>query len=278
MSSERVSTIGQQRQFNYALKPMSKDEFVKMMLADLPEVPVYFPTAARKNKEGARALSDLHQPRAFSPSEVVDLMRSGHVVVDVRSNTLFGAGHLPGSINIGLGGQFASWAGSLLAMETPLILVAEDKDAIEEAVMRLARAGHESVVGYLDGGIYAWTKAGQETGETPQIGVAELKDKIESDSTLQVIDVRRRGEYDGGHVPGAKNIPLAELKDNLDKVERDRPTAVICAGGYRSSIATCILKEGGVAYLYNTIGGTGAWRSAGYDLEMEDKARSCAPA
>jgi hydroxyacylglutathione hydrolase len=195
--------------------------------------------------------------------------------VDVRTNTLYGAGHIPGSMNIGLGGQFASWAGSLIPIGTPIILVVEEKEGIEEAVTRLARAGHESVVGYLDGGIYAWTKSGADMAETPQITIDQLKEKIEQVENLQIIDVRRKGEYNAGHVPGAKNIPLAELERNLDKIDKNRPTAIICASGYRSSISSYILKDGGVAYVYNTIGGTNAWRNAGYEIEMSANAPSC---
>jgi len=278
MSTERFSTIGQQRQFNYALKEMSKDDFIAMMTSDLPEVPAYFSTAVAKNKAGATSLDSLPQPKAMNSQEVKELMDKGHLVVDVRSNTLFGAGHVPNSMNVGLGGQFASWAGSLIPMGTPLILIVEEKEAIEEAVTRLARAGHESVVGYLEGGIYAWSKSGYDTAETPQITIDQLKEKMHEIENLQVIDVRRKGEYDAGHVPGAKNIPLAELKRNLDKIEKDRPTAIICASGYRSSISTYILKDSGVAYVYNTIGGTNAWRNAGYEIEMPANAPSCASA
>lgn len=278
MSTERFSTIGQQRQLNYALKNMTREQFVSMMCADLPEVPAYFPTAVEKNKTGCKSLDQLAEPRPMGAQEVRDLIQKGHLVVDVRSNTLYGAGHVPGSINIGLGGQFASWAGCLIEMGTPIILVVEDKGSIIEAVTRLARAGHESVVGYLDGGILAWSKSGHDTGETPQITIDQLKEKIAEVKDLQIIDVRRRGEWEAGHVPDAKNIPLAELRRNLDKIDKGRPTAIICASGYRSSISTHILKEAGVAYVYNTIGGTNAWRNAGYDIETAASAPSCASA
>ncbi|MBX3150218.1 MBL fold metallo-hydrolase [Candidatus Obscuribacterales bacterium] len=278
MSAERFSTIGQQRQFNYALKEMSKDDFIAMMCTDLPEVPAYFPTAVAKNREGAQSLDRLSQPKPMNPQEVHEAMSRGHLVVDTRTNTLYGGGHVPGSINIGLGGQFASWAGALIPIGTPLILVVEEKEQIDEAITRLARAGHESVVGYLEGGIYAWIKSGHDTGETPQITIDQLKEKMAEVKDLQVIDVRRKGEYEAGHVPGAINIPLADLKRNLDKVDKRRPTAIICASGYRSSISTHILKSGGVAYLYNTVGGTNAWRTAGYEVVVEENAPSCSKA
>jgi len=278
MSTERFSTMGQQRQMNYALKPMTKDEFVSMMCVDLPEQPAYFSAAVEKNRSGATALEELATPEPMGAQKVKELMDKGHLVVDVRSNTLHGAGHVPGSMNIGLGGQFASWAGSLIPIGTPIILIVEDKDSVVEAVTRLARAGHESVVGYLDGGIYAWTKSGHDTGETPQITIDQLKEKMGDVENLQIIDVRRKGEYDAGHVPTATNIPLSELSRNLEKIDKSGPTAIICASGYRSSISTYILKDSGVAYVYNTVGGTNAWRNAGYEIEMPANAPSCASA
>lgn len=278
MSTERCSTMGQQRQMNHALKPMTREEFISMMCVDLPEQPAYFGAAVEKNKEGATPLKELPEPRPVTAQELKELMDKGHLAVDVRSNTLHGAGHVPGSMNIGLGGQFASWAGSLIPLGTPIVLIVEDKDSVEEAVTRLARAGHESVVGYLDGGIYAWTKSGHDTGETPQITIDQLKEKMADVKDLQIIDVRRKGEYDAGHVPNAKNIPLNELGKSLDKIDKNRPTVIICASGYRSSISTYILKDSGMAYVYNTIGGTNAWRNAGYEIEMSANAPSCASA
>lgn len=278
MSTERCSTIGQQRQTNYALRKMTREEFVSMMCEDLPEQPAYFGAAVEKNKAGAVPLKELAAPKAMGAKEVKELMDKGHLVVDVRSNTLYGAGHVPNSMNIGLGGQFASWAGSLIPLGTPIILIVEDKEQIDEAITRLARSGHESVVGYLDGGIYAWTKSGHDMAETPQISIDQLKEKIAEIEDLQIIDVRRKGEYEAGHVPNAKNIPLAELGRNLDKIDKNRPTAIICASGYRSSISTYILKDSGMLYVYNTIGGTNAWRNAGYEIEMPANAPSCASA
>ncbi len=278
MSTERFSTMGQQRQMNYALRPMKKEEFVSMMCTDLPEVPAYFSAAVEKNKAGAQTLKELPAPKAMNAQEVKELMGKDHLLVDTRSGSLYGAGHVPGCMNIGLGGQFASWAGSLIPIGTPIMLVVEDKEHIEEAVTRLARAGHESVVGYLDGGIYAWSKTGLDTGETPQITIDHLKEKMTSEENLQIVDVRRPGEYNGGHVPGAINLSLSELSKNVHKLDPNRPTAVICQSGYRSNIAASIMRNNGLTYLYNVIGGTSAWRNAGYDVEMSDKAPSCASA
>lgn len=276
MSKETSSTIGQQRKFNYALQPMSKDAFVRMMTAELPEAPAYFPKDAEINRHGAGALNQLERPKALTADEVLNLIErqtDKHLVLDVRSAADFGAGHVPGAINIGLGGQFAIWAGVLIAIGTPIILIAESEAKMEEAVMRLARVGIESVKGYLAGGIEAWRSAGFETNTVPQISVDELDSLIRKENQLQVIDVRRPPEYESGHVPRALHAPLSNLESIAGglSLDRSQPTAVICAGGYRSSAATSILESHGFSSLLNVTGGTSAWINAGYPVEIPEK-------
>jgi len=270
LSSETSSTIGQQRKFNYALQPMSKDEFVRMMTVDLPAAPQYFPRDAEINRTGASPVSELPSLRPMTPAEVSESTQNGEMILDVRSAADFGAAHVPGSLNIGLGGQFASWAGTLIAMETPLILVAESEEKAKEAQIRLARVGLEKVKGYLEGGIDAWKSAGLEAVAVPQISVAELKELIASRPDLQVIDVRRPGEYESGHAPRAVPAPLSNLAETAPslKLDPNKMTAVICAGGYRSSAATSILQPLGFTNLLNVTGGTSAWIKAGYEVEM----------
>jgi glyoxylase-like metal-dependent hydrolase (beta-lactamase superfamily II)/rhodanese-related sulfurtransferase len=275
MSKETSSTIGAQRQSNYALQPMSKGEFVRMMTLDLPEAPAYFPRDAEINRTGAGALTELRRPAALNPQQVSKLLEEPSdslrcVALDVRSASDFGAGHLPGSINIGLGGQFAIWAGTLIPLGRQIVIVAESEEQAEEAVTRLARVGHDHVVGYLDGGIAAWPNAGFEVASVPQIMVDALKELIATDHGLQVLDVRRPGEYASGHVPGAQAMELATLQKNISQLSLDpgKRTAVICAGGYRSSAAASILQQCGIADLMNVVGGTSAWVAAGYDVEV----------
>ncbi len=275
ISSDTSSTIGEQRKFNYALKPMSKDEFVRMMTTDMPPAPAYFSTDAEINRAGAAPLSSLPRPAALTPAEVAELAKEDHMVLDVRSAAEFGLGHVPGAINIGLSGQFAMWAGSLLPLGAPLLLVAESDEKVDEAVTRLARVGIENVKGYLAGGMLAWHQADFETASIPQISVDDLDQMIKEEAKLQVIDVRRPPEYDGGHVPCAAAAPLAILKERLPILNLDptRPTAVICAGGYRSSAATSILEQNGFTELRNVIGGTSAWINAGLAVECDDKSK-----
>ncbi|HKQ78510.1 MAG TPA: MBL fold metallo-hydrolase [Blastocatellia bacterium] len=267
MSNETSSTIGRQRQFNYALQPMGKEEFVKMMTADLPEAPAYFSKDAEMNRGGARPLTDLPRPAALTPLEVNHLAGEGVTVLDARPNTEFGAGHVPGALNIGLSGQFASWAGQLIKFDAPIVVVAEDESKVDEAVMRLARVGIENVKGYLAGGMDAWRRAGLDINKITQISVDDLSEILSTRSDLQVIDVRQPGEYDNGHVPSAVNAPLARVGERASEFDPNRQTAVICAGGFRSSAATSILERRGFKNLLNVLGGTGEWITAGYPIE-----------
>jgi rhodanese-related sulfurtransferase/glyoxylase-like metal-dependent hydrolase (beta-lactamase superfamily II) len=269
ISKQTSSTIGEQKQFNYALKPMSKDAFVRMMTSDLPEAPAYFAKDAEINRTGANELDMVPRPAALETHEVAAMAAKGYVILDVRSAADFGAGHVPGSINIGLGGQFAIWAASLISMDAPIVIVADSEERVDEAVMRLARVGIENAKGYLSGGIDAWREAGMEVAAVPQISVNQLKDLMARQTNFQVLDVRRPPEYTSGHVPGAIAEPLSNLKERVPllELERSKLTAVICAGGYRSSAATSILEQHGFANLLNVTGGTGAWIDAGYPLE-----------
>ncbi|HJR08523.1 MAG TPA: MBL fold metallo-hydrolase [Pyrinomonadaceae bacterium] len=270
ISNETSSTIGQQRKFNYALAPMPKDEFVRMMTTGMPAAPTYFSRDAEINRTGASALEALPRPEALTPQAVQAETEQGALVLDVRAASDYGNGHIPNSLNIGLGGQFASWAGSLIAPETPLILVADDETKAEEAVLRLARVGLENVRGCLSGGMDAWRQDGRPTAIVPQISVAELYRRMEEGQDLQIVDVRRVGEYESGHVPRARLAPLSELQANaLDWLDPQRPVAVICAGGYRSSAATSLLESRGFRQLYNVTGGTSAYVEAGYPVEKE---------
>ena len=270
ISTETSSTIGEQKISNYALKPMSKEEFVRMMTSELPTAPAYFSEDAEINREGAGPLAALPKPAALSPLEVADLISHGYVVLDVRSAAEFGAAHVPGSINIGLGGQFAIWAASLISLQSPIVIVADSEAKVDEAQTRLARVGIERAQGYLSGGMNAWSEAGLEVTAVPQITVDQLNDLIASQTDFRVLDVRRPPEYTSGHVPGAIAEPLSNLKERVPvlELEPSKLTAVICGSGYRSSAATSILQQHGFANLVNVTGGTNAWIDAGYPVEI----------
>jgi hydroxyacylglutathione hydrolase len=257
LSKETWSTLGQQRRMNYALQPMSKEEFIRLVASDQPEVPAYFPKSAAKNLEGSVALEELPKPERLSTEQILNF---DGVVVDVRKNTEFGAEHIPNAINIGLGGQFASWAGTLIPIGTPIAIAAETEEQLDEAVMRLARVGHETVRGFILMKDFAGEK--KQVEQIPVEKVAEvLSDEI------QFVDVRRPAEHAGGHAPRTVNIPLDKLPQEIDRLNPDKPTYVICQSGYRSSIGTSVLENAGFREIYNVTGGTKAWIDAGLETE-----------
>lgn len=266
LSKETWSTLGVQRKVNYALQPMSKEEFVKIVAADQPEVPAYFPRSAAKNLEGSRALADLPKPKALSTEEVLNF---DGVVVDVRRNVEFGAAHIPNAVNIWLQGQFASWAGTMIPIGTKIAIVGDTMEQIDEAFMRLARVGHETATGYILMGDFA--------GETKTIGQVDcvtVARIVGDDPDVQFVDVRRPAEYANGHAINTLNIPLDRLDKELDRLDPNAPTYIICQSGYRSSLGTSILENAGFKTVCNVSGGTLAWLEAG--LESEVSATACA--
>jgi glyoxylase-like metal-dependent hydrolase (beta-lactamase superfamily II)/3-mercaptopyruvate sulfurtransferase SseA len=266
ISSETSSTIGIQRRTNYALQPMEKAAFVRLTTADLPEVPAYFPRDVALNRAGAAPL-EKSVPPALSPDVVRRLVEAGATLLDVRPPAAFGAGHPEGAVNVALTGQFASWTGALLTPDRPVVLVTEDTAQAAEAATRLARVGLENVAGYLEGGVAAWHGAGHPVARLDQIDVAELAERRKEDPALTVLDVRRPGEYGAGHVPGAVHVPLDRLGRELDTLEARGRIAIICASGYRSSIAGSLLLQKKGAAPVNVVGGTNAWVAAGYPTE-----------
>jgi rhodanese-related sulfurtransferase len=266
MATETSSTIGEQRRTNYALKPMTKEQFVELMTSDLPDAPSYFSRDAEINRSGAPALSELTPLEKLSAPTVNKLSQQGVLVLDVRSSQEFGSGHVPGSMHIGLTGQFAPWSGSLLKPEQAVALIADDLEHVKEAAMRLARVGLHKVVGYLEGGILSWVQAGLPLDSLAQLSVEEVSEELSGHNAMEVIDVRRPQEFATGHVPQARNIPLAELEKHIQELPADRPVAVICASGYRSSIASSILKIHGFQSPINVVGGTKAWERSGLPM------------
>ena len=265
ISNKTSSTIGEQRKTNYALQPMSKEQFVKLTASELPPPPQYFSHDAEINRQGARPLDELPPPHALSPAEVRARMDRGVTAIDVRAAASYGNAHVPGSLNLGLTGNFAPWAGALIQVDKPLVVIADDAEEARQAQLRLARVGMERVEGYLDGGIAAWHAAGLPLVAVSQMPVDELRARLAEGVELQIFDVRRPGEYQSGHVPGAINVPL----DSMEKQSLDpsRPTAVLCASGYRSSAATSLLERKGFKEVYNVTGGTTAWVNAGFGVD-----------
>jgi hydroxyacylglutathione hydrolase len=261
MRAERVSTIGTERLTNYALQIKSREEFVKQLTSNMPARPAYFLQDAEINRTGAPALADLPALSALEPAELKTLLADGGIALDVRPAEQFAAGHVPGSVNIALSGQFASWAGALLGLAARPVLIAESQEAVAEARMRLARVGLEDSHGYLKGGVDAWEKAGFPLATLPQISVEALSGRLQ-ESRMQVLDVRREPEWDAGHIEGATWWPLDNFKVAPPEIDHNVPIAVHCKGGYRSMIACSLLLRAGFQNVVNVLGGFDAWQQA----------------
>jgi glyoxylase-like metal-dependent hydrolase (beta-lactamase superfamily II)/rhodanese-related sulfurtransferase len=260
LSKETWSTLGEQRRANYALQPMSKEDFIKVVASDQPEVPAYFPLSASQNLKGSVALEELPEAVAFTTGDIGGF---DGIVVDVRPNSEYGEGHVPNSINIGLGGQFASWAGTLIPIGTPVAIVAALKEQADEAFMRLARVGIETVRGYILIDDYRGEKK-----TVAQIGVKAVSDLLKANEKVQFVDVRRPAEHANGHAEHTTSMPLDRLSREIDKLDPNVPTYVICQTGYRSSLGTSILENAGFEAIFNVAGGTKAWIDAGLTTEV----------
>jgi hydroxyacylglutathione hydrolase len=269
MRAERSSTIGTERLTNYALQIPTREEFMAQLTTNLPTRPEYFLEDAEINRSGAPALQELPPLPALSPAAVQSLLAERANVLDVRVGDEFAATHVPGSINIALSGQFASWAGGILGIHSNPVLVGANDAQIEEARLRLARVGIENVRGYLAGGVAAWQKAGLRIAKTEQISAAELNRKLNDGSlhSADVLDVRREGEWQAGHIPGVECHPLDAFPQGLPKTSGSGALAVHCKSGYRSMIACSLLERSGVHNLLNVVGGFDAWHGAGLPEE-----------
>lgn len=253
------STIADEKQSNYALQPLSKEEFIKSVTEGLETPPLYFPINAKINKEGYDSLDEVLKNglSALSVDEFKKQMSEGDaIILDTRNETLFSQGFVPGSISIGLDGRFAEWAGSLLPFDKEIILVTEVGKE-RETIVRLARVGFAKIKGYLNGGFEAWQKSGNLIDLIIDVDADELAMDIPFDKNLLVIDVRRETEFADGHIRGAINIPLSEMNDpaSMANLEETQNLYVHCGGGYRSIIAASLLKRQGIHNLRNVSGG-----------------------
>ena len=259
LGPETHSTIGEQKKTNYALQPVSREQFIKSVIEGLDAPPHYFPINAKINKEGYDSLDQILQKglTALRVSEFKTAMqKEGMIVLDTRKANDFTQGFVPGSISIGLEGRFAEWAGTLLPFDKPLLLVT-DPGKEKESLVRLARVGFSRMQGYLEGGFKQWKDAGETVDIIIDIEPDELAMDIPFDENLVVIDVRREPEFAEGHISGAINIPLNELTDpaSMANIEDNQNLYVHCAGGYRSVIASSLMKRQGIHNLRNIVGG-----------------------
>ncbi|HKD15715.1 MAG TPA: MBL fold metallo-hydrolase [Candidatus Angelobacter sp.] len=264
LGTERSSTIGKERRTNYALRARNCEEFIRLLTDVMPPRPEYFLRDAELNRQGAAALDRIAPPVPVDAAEVLRLQAEGAIVLDTRPTNQFAAAHVPGSIQIGLSGQYASWAARIIGLDRRIILVGEDADHLRESQMRLARVGIENVQAYLKDGITGWVEAGYEPDYIPQISVQEFADLLEKEKgNINVLDVRERGEVESGAIENSVWIPLGELTNRSAEIGRDKLLVVHCKGGYRSSIATGILRRAGFRDIANLTGGFDAWTAMG---------------
>ena len=265
LSKETVSTIGEQKKFNYALQPMSREAFKQIVTADQPDAPDYFVHDAILNRKERTALHDAmeQQLKPLSVDEVLAMQKAGAQILDVRDGIDFEGEHMKGAINIALSGKYATWAGSMLTHDLPIVVIAEEGGE-EEAVMRLGRIGFDNVAGYLANGMRALETRPELAQRTERITAPALAEWIDGQrpdagATPVVLDIRSEAEHAGGHIEGSLNIPLPRLEERIGELPADRPVVVHCEGGYRSAIGASLLQKLGRQHVYDLVGGYKAW-------------------
>jgi len=257
LSDEAVSTLEEQRRSNYALQAMSKSDFIKMMIAEQPEAPAYFVHDAILNRKERASLDDTikESMKALDLESVIALQKSGAQILDIRTVNEFADAHLHRSLNIGIDGKYATWAGTLLDKDHTIVLIAE-ADRLEEAIIRLGRIGFHNVAGYLEDGMQALKERPDLLARTTRITAADLHDLGDK---ATIIDIRTADEWAEAHIKGTFNIPLNQLQNRLDEVPASGHVIVHCQGGYRSMIATSLLEKEGHTNIIDLIGGFSAW-------------------
>ena len=257
MSKETTDTLGHQKKVNYALQPMTEDEFVKTILTGLTPPPGYFPKNVLMNIKGYESLDTVMQ-RGHKPLSADEFEFAANetraLILDTRPAAEFAKGFIPNSISIGLEGNFAQMVGELIPDINQEILIVADEGKEQESIIRLSRVGYDHAIGYLNGGFKTWQDAGKEIDTVNRITAKEMEEKLKQDKIL-IVDVRRKSEYDSEHLAGAINIPLHQVNDHLAELPKDKPFIVHCAGGYRSMIAASLLKQRGWENFVDVIGG-----------------------
>jgi hydroxyacylglutathione hydrolase len=272
LSSDTVSSLGDQRRLNYALQPMSKEEFIGLVTADQPDAPPYFTYDAVLNTR-ERATLDRNLEQVLQPVDLAEILRMGDAgaqILDVRDPAEYATGHLAGSINVGLGGQYATWAGTVLDRAKPIVIVAEPGRE-QEAALRLGRIGFDHVKGYLRSGMEALAGRPDLVWPTERISAPMVAEELANADPPLLLDIRNPREWATKHIEGSVNIPLNHLQERMAEIPRDRRLAVHCAGGYRSSIAASILHQHGITRLIEMAGGLAAWEAAKLPVVLEVK-------
>jgi hydroxyacylglutathione hydrolase len=263
LSNETVSTIGEQRRVNYALQAMDKRAFIDMVTADQPDTPPYFSYDAEMNARERQTLDEAlsRELRPLTLDAVLDRQAEGAQLLDTRDPVEFAAAHLRGSVNVGLGGQYATWAGTVLTRAMPVVLIAEP-GAEHESAMRLGRIGFDNVVGYLDGGLRSAEPRPDLIASTERLSPEVAAERLASLSPPMLVDLRTSTERGKTSIPGSVHLPLSRLMERIDTLAKDRAIVLHCAGGYRSAIAASVLQRHGFEQVSEMAGGISAWEQA----------------
>jgi glyoxylase-like metal-dependent hydrolase (beta-lactamase superfamily II)/rhodanese-related sulfurtransferase len=264
LSKETVSTIGEQRRTNYALQPLTKEAFIDLVTADQPDAPSYFTYDAVLNSRKRQTLGEVleWELRPLSLDDCLELQRHGVQLLDTREAGEFAAAHLKGAVNVGLRGQYATWAGSLLDRERPIVIVT-DPGAEKESALRLGRIGFDHVIGYLDGGMVGAAARSDVVAETIRVSPERAAEQLASNPDVRLIDVRAPGEHAAKSIARSQHIPLQRLVEGVKDVPKDAALLVHCAGGYRSSTAASLLQREGFTNVSELAGGLAAWEAGG---------------
>jgi len=270
LSKETVSTIGEQRRTNYALQPVSKEAFIALVTADQPDAPSYFTYDAVLNSQKRQTLSEAltWELRPLPLEDCLELQKHGAQLLDTRDASEFAAAHLKGAINIGLRGSYATWAGSVLDRERPIVIVA-DPGGERESAVRLGRIGFDHVIGYLEGGMATVAARSDLVTDTTRVSPERAAEQIAATSTMKVIDVRAPGERAAKSIEHSVHVPLQRLLDGVQAIPKDTPLLVYCAGGYRSSIAASLLQRAGFTSVAEIAGGLAAWETSGQAVKSQ---------
>jgi hydroxyacylglutathione hydrolase len=255
------TTIGQEKTFGYAFNQPDRETFIRVVMAGMPTPPAYYPTMKRVNKVGPTLLRNLPAGKPLSVSEVAAKQAAGALLIDARSADRFARGHIPGAVSVGLGPNFAIWAGWLTPYDREVVVILDEDEQYEDARTELRRIGIDAVAGYLAGGMAAWQAAGKPIEGLETILAKDLASRL---SAYTLLDVRDRTEWEGGHVPGAINAPAGDIAQGAAvPVNGSGPVAVICGTGFRSALAASLLQQRGNHDIMQVDGGMNAWRAAG---------------
>lgn len=266
IGKETFSTIGEQKKFNYALQEMTREQFIAKVTDGILPPPQYFFEDARINKTGYNPIDEVIKAnkKPLTSADVKKAVEAGALILDTRKPDDFEKGFVPDSLNIGLNGQYAVWVGTLIDINRPLVLVTEVGKE-EESILRLARVGYENVVGYLKGGVQGWT---EKLDTVKSIAATEVPSHIAKGT--DILDVRKPGEWNTSHLKEAEFVPLADMPDNIETLDKNKPYVIHCAGGYRSMIACSLMKQKGFKDVTNVYGGFGAIVNAGIPVVTEE--------